>query len=152
MVHVGTSPVVQWLRFHTLPMQGAQVWSLVKELNPTSHNQGFTVHMPQLKILLATAEIWCSQINKQIFQRKERNCSELKKKNQNEERYMVNAKVRSMYMWASFLFLWLRVTNNLCQASKKKMHISLILLPFPKGRAKRWKKLSCQQVQFCTYL
>ena len=30
---------------------------------------------------------------------------------------MVNAKVRLMYVWASLLLLWLRVTNNLCQAS-----------------------------------
>lgn len=33
--------------------------------------------------------------------------------------------------------LSLKVTNNLCQASRKEMHSSLILLPVPKGRAKR---------------
>ena len=37
-----------------LPMQGAQVWS----------------HMPQLKILHASTNIWCSQINKQILKKK----------------------------------------------------------------------------------
>ena len=34
---IETSLVVQWLRFHT-PNSGAQVWSLVRELDPTCYN------------------------------------------------------------------------------------------------------------------
>ena len=39
---LGTSLVVQWLRLHHLPVQGAQVQSLIRELVPTCHSYVFT--------------------------------------------------------------------------------------------------------------
>ena len=55
-IHVGTSLVVQWLRIH-LPMQGIQVWSLVRELRSIMSwsNQA---HAPQL-LSLCTLEPMC---------------------------------------------------------------------------------------------
>ena len=48
-----------------LPLQGAQVQSLVRELDPTSYNLG--VHTPQLAELTrpcVAVKTWHSQINK----------------------------------------------------------------------------------------
>jgi len=61
--------MVQWLS--ELPMQGAQVQSLVRKLDPMCPS--YEVHNPQLKTLHATMEIkdphaatktWHSQVNK----------------------------------------------------------------------------------------
>ena len=53
-----TSLVVQWLRLCT-PTAGAQVGSLVMELDPTYLNE--RSHEPQLKD--APNKTWCSQVN-----------------------------------------------------------------------------------------
>ena len=53
-----TSLVVQWLRLCT-PTAGAQVGSLVMELDPTYLNE--RSHEPQLKD--ATTKTWFSQVN-----------------------------------------------------------------------------------------
>ena len=55
----GLSLVVQWLR-PCAPSAGAQVQSLVRELDPTFHS----FCMLQLKILRATTNTQCIQIKK----------------------------------------------------------------------------------------
>ena len=58
-----TSLVVQWLK-SGLPLQGAQVGSLVRKLDPTWYNETSHLLQQRQRIPCASSKTWGSQINK----------------------------------------------------------------------------------------